>query len=115
MRSASHEIVRVVQPAFLVNSLHQACRYETVSAGDLASGYYFALWPANAAANVYDKKVRYFGPFETQEEALLVQVCAVYLEIAAPFVGTQRSKGGAHSADFRLSSQREHAAGFCAC
>lgn len=92
MRIAQHEIVRVVQPDFLVNSARIACRYETAAAGPLEPGYYFALWPAKAAARIYDRKVRYFGPFQTPEEAHLVQACAAYLGLveAPPAVAPRR-------------------------
>jgi len=84
MKKANHEIVRVVQPAFLVNSNRHACRYETADGQPLTPGYYFALWPSTATARSYDRKVRYFGPFTTHEEAALVQDCAQYLRLVAP-------------------------------
>jgi hypothetical protein len=79
---AIHEIVRVVEPAFLVNSLKQACRYETSDGQPLTPGYYFVLWPAGVEARIYTPVVRYFGPFDTLQEAALVQRCAEFLGIA---------------------------------
>lgn len=93
MKTANHEIVRVVQPAFLVNSSQHACRYETADNQPLAPGYYFALWPARAPTRRYDRRVRYFGPFSTQDEALLVQDCAHYLRLVAPAQTQPHSHG----------------------
>lgn len=84
MRAANHEIVHVVQPAFLVNSARLACCYETADDRPLALGYYFALWSAKTATKLYDRNVRYFGPFATADGAQLLQAGAVYLGIAAP-------------------------------
>lgn len=86
MTRAPNEIVRVIQPAFLVDAAKRACRYETADGRPLAPGYYFALWPAGtpSAAKVHDRCVRYFGPFATAEEAALVQGCAHYLGIVGP-------------------------------
>lgn len=94
-----HEIIHVVQPAFLVNSARHACRYETADCQPLALGYYFALWPANATAKVYDRRVRYFGPFATEDEALLVRDCAQYLHLVVPTATTPRP-----SVDARLTA-----------
>lgn len=86
MTKAHNEIVRVVQPAFLVDAAKRACRYETTDGQPLAPGYYFALWPAGTASvtKAHDRRVRYFGPFVTEEEAVLVRGCAQYLGIVAP-------------------------------
>ncbi|MDD5248327.1 MAG: hypothetical protein PHY45_05050 [Rhodocyclaceae bacterium] len=81
---ATHEVIRVVQPAFLVNSAMMACRYETADGRPLEPGYYFALWPTRVYAKIYDREVRYFGPFDTEHEARLLQGWAAYLGIVAP-------------------------------
>jgi len=78
---ATHEIVRVVDPAFLVNAAKRACRYETEDGRRLAPGYYFALWRGKVAVRSYGPDVRYFGPFATEREALLVRDCAAFLGI----------------------------------
>lgn len=92
MTKALHEIVRVVQADFLLNSSRRACRYETADGNVLEPGYYFVLWPASAQRRVYDRRVRYFGPFATAEEARLVQGCAAYLGLVAA-VDDTRSGG----------------------
>lgn len=83
MNTTLHEIVRVVQPDFLINASRRACRYETADGSALEPGYYFALWPARATTRRYDRRVRYFGPFETPEEARVVQGCAAYIGLVA--------------------------------
>lgn len=95
MKTASHEIVHVVQPDFLVNSLYMACGYETDDARPLAPGYYFALWPAKTATRVYGKKVHYSGLFATPGAAQLVRAGAVYLELAAAVAGTAATRARA--------------------
>jgi hypothetical protein len=89
---ATHEVIRVVQPAFLVNSAMMACRYETADGRPLEPGYYFALWPTRVYAKVYDREVRYFGPFETEHEAQLLQGWAAYLGIVAPTAAANEAR-----------------------
>ena len=84
MKTRIHEILRVAQPAFLINSEHKACRYETADGQPLQAGYYFALWPARAKTRHYGREVRYFGPFAGKDEALLLEVCAEHLGLIAP-------------------------------
>lgn len=84
MTKSLYEIIRVVQPDFLVNASRMACRYATADGNPLEPGYYFALWPARATARRYDRKVRYFGPFESADEAEVVQACAAYLGLVEP-------------------------------
>jgi len=76
-----HEVVRVLTPAFLVNSAKQACRYETADGSVLAPGYYLALWPGEASRSTYGSDLRYFGPFVTRAEALFLQAGAAGLGI----------------------------------
>jgi hypothetical protein len=39
-----YEIVRVVEPGFLINEARQPCRYKTADAQPLTPSYYLALW-----------------------------------------------------------------------
>jgi len=76
-----HEVIRVLTPAFLVNSVKQACRYETADGSVLAPGYYLALWPGESSRSTYGSDLRYFGPFATRAEALFLQAGAAALGI----------------------------------
>ena len=79
---ARTEVVRVLVPAFLVNSAQQACRYATVDGPWLATGYYLARWPkGGVGCSSYGPEVRYLGPFATQAEARLLQTSASALQI----------------------------------
>ena len=116
MRAVNHEIVRVVQPAFLVNSAREACRYETADDRVLERGYYFALWPTKAARRVYDRKVCYFGPFETPEMAQFVETCAAYFGFVSVAVGApQRQDDSCLLTVLRLPAQDDRATHLSMC
>jgi len=78
-----HEVVRVDSPAFIVSSLHQACRYETFDGKRLGPGYYVALWQSKAAEPFYGRGLRYIGPFSTRNEAQRLKAGASELNIGS--------------------------------
>lgn len=73
------ELVHVLTPEFLVNSVQHACRYETDDGRMLGPGYYLALGPDGVIH--YGRGVRYFGPFETMTTPWFLQLSATALGI----------------------------------
>lgn len=68
-----HEIVRVVEPAFLINADRQACHYETADNQLLMPGYYLAMWPKKVLGVAsFTADVSYCGPLATRAEAELL-------------------------------------------
>jgi hypothetical protein len=68
-----HEIVRIVEPAFLINAARQPCRYETAAGTPLDPGYYVALWPKGRnLQHLYTRDVTYCGPLASRSEAELL-------------------------------------------
>ena len=98
-----NEVVHVLTPAFLVNSVKQACRYETSDGKLLTPGYYLALWPAGACHSSYSNEVLYFGPFSTRTEVWQMQAGTASPNIAdtslATALGTPTPFGNAQSAN----------------
>ena len=80
----AHEVVRVVTPAFLVNSAHQACRYELADGSRLTPGYYLALGPTGPWRMSYGGNERFLGPFSTRTAARFMEVSALALDIVVP-------------------------------
>ncbi len=65
-----YEIVRVVEPLFLINSRRHACRCRTADARPLAPGYCLALWPKpQGDTRDYGRRVAYLGPLDSRERA----------------------------------------------
>jgi hypothetical protein len=93
-RMAWCEVVRVDSPLFLVNSRHRACHYETGDGQPLATGYYLALWPADACREsgqeIYGRELRYLGPFASQATAQFLQTSARGLGIIELAADTSR-------------------------
>jgi hypothetical protein len=68
-----HEIVRIVEPAFLINAARQPCLYETADGTPLNPGYYLALWPKGRnLQHIYSRDVAYCGPLASRGEAELL-------------------------------------------
>ncbi|MCK9387019.1 MAG: hypothetical protein M0Q22_01320 [Sulfuritalea sp.] len=78
------EIISVACPQFVVSSRRRACRYEKADGAALANGYYLAVWPAGANRSSYGREVRYFGPYETETVARIVQLSALWLGLIEP-------------------------------
>jgi hypothetical protein len=69
-----HEIVRVVEPGFLINEARQPCRYRTADEKPLIPGYYLALWRTRKAGNTtFTDEVSYRGPLATRHEAEILR------------------------------------------
>lgn len=75
------EVVRVDSPYFLINSRHNACRYETADGRRLARGHYLALWPSGGDTSFHGREVRYLGPFMTQAAVSMLKISAHWLDI----------------------------------
>jgi hypothetical protein len=69
-----YEIVRVVEPGFLINEARLPCRYKTADAQPLTPGYYLALWRIKKAGNSpFTDEVSYRGPLATRHEAEILR------------------------------------------
>jgi hypothetical protein len=89
------EIVRVDNPAFLVNAAKQACRYERADGGPLAPGYYLAWSRKWRNSRRYDEDVRYFGPLPSSDMAKFLEISAQALGlIDAPLPARHPARRG---------------------
>jgi hypothetical protein len=70
------EIVRVENPAFLVNAAKQACRYSRTDGRPLAPGYYLAWSKKWRDSRRYDEHVWYFGPLPSSDLAKFLEISA---------------------------------------
>ena len=103
------EIISVACPQFVVSSRRRACRYEKADGAALANGYYLAVWPAGASRSSYGHEVRYFGPYETEAVARIVQLSALWLGLIEPGpdgVGSIFLAPAALNSRYRLHSLR---------
>ncbi len=84
------EPIRVNSLSFLVNSHHQACRYETSDGKPLSIGYYLVLWPSGSSRSNYGRELRYLGPFAMNTTTQLLQISAFALGIVAVVMGCDK-------------------------
>ncbi len=83
------EAIRVNSWSFLVNSQHQACRYETSDGQPLSLGKYLALWPSGSSRSNYGRELRYLGPFAMDTTTRLLQISAFALGIVDVVMGCE--------------------------
>jgi hypothetical protein len=68
------EIVRVVEPGFLINEARQPYRYKTADEKPLAPGYYLALWQTKkVGVSTFSDEVSYCGPLATRHDAEILR------------------------------------------
>ena len=85
------EAIRVNSWLFLVNSQHQACRYETSDGESLSLGNYLALWPSGSSRSNYGRELRYLGPFAMNTTTRLLQISAFALGIVDVVMGCDKA------------------------
>jgi hypothetical protein len=87
-----HELVHVRNAHVLVDSAWRVRSYTTRNGRPLQPGYYLTLRPGQSGD--YDRRTRYYGPFESRHTVGQLAVSARYLGLAEPAPAQIASEGG---------------------